>query len=41
MDEAVVIKEGRTYVPVGEIGRLLGVSVSFDDATKTATFENK
>ncbi|MGL4738421.1 MAG: stalk domain-containing protein, partial [Cellulosilyticaceae bacterium] len=29
MDEKVVIKDGRTYVPVGEIGRLLGISVSF------------
>ena len=36
----VVIKEGRTYVPVGEIGRILGVQVSWDNATKTATFRN-
>ena len=38
MDEKVVIKDGRTYIPMGEIGRLLGVSVSWDNTTKTATF---
>ncbi len=40
MDEAVVIKEGRTYIPVGEVGRLLGVNVSWSNETKTATFTN-
>jgi hypothetical protein len=38
LDEAVTIKDGRTYVPVGEIARLLGVSVEWDNDTKTATF---
>lgn len=41
METAPVIKEGRTYVPVSEIGSLLGVSATWDDAAKTATFENK
>lgn len=40
MDQAVTIKEGRTYIPVGEVGRLLGVNVSWDNETKTATFKN-
>jgi hypothetical protein len=41
METAPVIKDGRTYVPVSEIGALLGVSATWDDAAKTATFENK
>lgn len=41
MEEAVVIKEQRTYVPVGEVGRLLGIQVDWDQATQTATFTNK
>jgi hypothetical protein len=40
LDEAVTIKDGRTYVPVGEIARLLGVSVEWNNETKTATFAN-
>ncbi len=40
IDGKVVIKDGRTYVPVGEMARLLGVGVSWDNATKTATFTN-
>ncbi len=36
----VVIKEGRTYVPVGELGRILGVTTLWDNTTKTATFKN-
>ena len=40
MDGKVVIKDGRTYVPVGEMARLLGVKVEWDNATKTATFTN-
>ena len=40
MDETVVVKDGRTYIPMGEIGRILGVSVSWDNDTKTATFKN-
>jgi len=41
MVAAPVIKDGRTYVPVSEIGALLGVASSWDAATQTATFENK
>ena len=41
MSTAVVIKEGRTYAPIGEIARILGVSSSWDNTTKVATFENK
>ena len=37
----VVVKEGRTYAPVGEIARILGISASWDNTTKTATFTNK
>lgn len=40
MATKVVIKEGRTYVPVAEIGRILGVSAVWDNETKTATFKN-
>ena len=40
MDEKVTIKDGRTYIPMGEIGRLLGVNVTWDNETKTATFKN-
>ena len=41
MDQKVVIKDGRTYIPMGEIGRILGVSVAWDGTTKTVTFTNK
>lgn len=37
----VVVKDGRTYVPVGEIARILGIATNWDSSTKTATFENK
>lgn len=40
MDEAVTIKDGRTYIPMGEVGRILGVNVSWNNETKTATFNN-
>ena len=40
MGAKVVIKEGRTYAPAGEIARLLGIKTSWDSNTKTATFEN-
>ncbi|MBE6023258.1 MAG: copper amine oxidase N-terminal domain-containing protein [Cellulosilyticum sp.] len=40
MDEKVTVKDGRTYIPMGEIGRLLNVNVTWDNATKTATFKN-
>ena len=35
MGAAVVIKDGRTYVPAGEIARLIGISTSWDASTKT------
>ncbi len=41
MDTKVVIKEGRTYVPAGQIASLLGIKSTWDSASKTATFENK
>ena len=41
MGTKVVIKNGRTYAPVGEIARLLGISTEWDNTTKTATFINK
>ncbi len=40
LDAKVVIKDGRTYVPMGEIGRILGVSVNWDATTRTASFTN-
>ncbi len=40
MEQAVAIKEGRTYIPVGEVGRILGVNVNWNNETKTATFTN-
>lgn len=33
-----MIKEGRAYIPVGAVARLLGVQTSWDPATKTASF---
>ena len=41
MDTAPVLKNSRTYVPVGEIAALLGVEAKWDGATKTATFINE
>ena len=41
MGTKMVIKDGRTYAPVGEIARILGISTSWDNTTKTATFTNK
>lgn len=41
MDTAAVVKEGRAYVPMKFIAAALGVNVSYDAATKTATFSNK
>lgn len=35
----VILKEGRTYVPVGEVARLLDVKVIWQPETKTAVFE--
>lgn len=41
MSTKVVIKNNRTYAPIGEIAKILGVSSSWDNTTKTATFTNK
>ena len=41
MGTKVAIKEGRTYAPVGEIARILGISTAWDATAKTATFTNK
>ena len=41
MATKVVIKEGRTYAPVGEIAKLLGISSEWKADTKTAVFTNK
>lgn len=41
MDEKVAIIDGRTYVPVGEMARLLNVEVEWSNETKTATFTNR
>ena len=36
----VVNKDGRIYVPVGEVANILGVNKTWDATTKTATFSN-
>ncbi|PHV70143.1 hypothetical protein CS063_11745 [Sporanaerobium hydrogeniformans] len=41
METAPVITGDRTYVPVSEIGAILGVEATWDGEAKTATFENK
>ncbi|WP_054742007.1 stalk domain-containing protein [Cellulosilyticum ruminicola] len=41
MATKVVNKDGRLYVPAGQIANLLGIKTSWDNSTKTATFENK
>ena len=38
MDEATAIVDGRAYIPVGQVARLLDAKVEWDNATKTATF---
>ena len=40
MATKVVIKDGRTFVPAGQIASLLGIKSTWDSASKTATFEN-
>ncbi|MNC60867.1 hypothetical protein D3C75_1107770 [compost metagenome] len=40
VEESVLI-EGRTYVPLMAIGKVLGAAVSFDNKTKTATLTTK
>ncbi|MGL4362361.1 MAG: stalk domain-containing protein [Cellulosilyticaceae bacterium] len=39
MDEKMTIKEDRAYAPMGEIARILGVKVQWDNDNKTATFK--
>lgn len=41
MATKVVMKDGRTYAPIGEVAQLLGVAKAWDNTTKTATFTNK
>ena len=41
MATKVVIKDGRTYAPIGEVAQLLGISKDWNNTTKTATFTNK
>ncbi|MEG1149358.1 MAG: stalk domain-containing protein, partial [Niameybacter sp.] len=41
MDTAVVIKDGRTYVPFKYVADGLGIGFSFDPATKSITFTNQ
>lgn len=38
MSAATVVKNGRTYAPVSEIARALGLTSNWDAASKTATF---
>ena len=40
MATKVVIKDGRTYAPIGEIATILGIQKDWDSNTKTATFTN-
>ena len=38
METAVVINKGRSYVPVGEVAKLMGVNREWDNSNKTAIF---
>ena len=40
MATKVINKDGRTYVPAGQIASLLGIKSAWDSSSKTATFEN-
>ncbi|MCF0232121.1 MAG: hypothetical protein HUJ63_07630, partial [Enterococcus sp.] len=40
MDTKVMIKDGRTYAPIGQVAQLLGINKGWDNETKTATFTN-
>lgn len=40
MSTKVVIKDSRTYAPIGEIAKILGVASTWDNTAKTATFTN-
>lgn len=39
IDGKVEIKDGRAFAPVGEVARILGCDVTWDNETKTASFE--
>lgn len=41
MDDKVTILNGRTYVPVGEMARMLDIDVEWSNETKKAIFTNK
>lgn len=41
MDEKVTLVDGRTYVPVGPMARILDIEVDWSNTNKTATFTNK
>ena len=38
MDTPMILKDGRAYLPVGQIANLLGISVQWDNEAKTAYF---
>ena len=40
MSTKVVIKDNRTYAPIGEIAKILGIASTWDNTAKTATFTN-
>ncbi|MGL5675480.1 MAG: stalk domain-containing protein [Cellulosilyticaceae bacterium] len=40
MQEKMTIKDDRAFAPMGEIARVLGVDVEWNNETKTATFTN-
>ena len=40
MSTKVVIKEGRTYIPAGQLAKILGLKSTWNNETKTATFNN-
>lgn len=41
METAVVLKDGRSYAPIGEVARILGLSKEWDKVEKTAKFKVK
>lgn len=41
MEAPVIIKDGRSYAPMGEVARLLGLNREWDNAQKTASFKMK
>ncbi len=40
MDEVMQIVDGRSYAPIRYVGEALGLTVTIDEATTTATFKN-